>query len=425
MPGSQIPVEVELAFELMPCQAERVAQTPGPAPHACCYFREWGTYHSFDYQTAGPPKPGMQTIASYVGRAPLLPEMLSGCRKAPLMAVGINPNLPGWWAALRSSVNPLFDDYRQYAHYFRWRGTSKPELSAADYSTFGGGPGDAPPDGTLQLNVPADADGNHPVHLLWRAQQMYLEYQGLLDGLAQAMGWPGGRLVVGEDLSYGNMVACPSAKWVTGKPTPPDNLPGMTSTQKAGIVSECFHGRKYFLRQLFQSLPSVIVVFSQNTASTFIGELQNRFSKGDPKSTDTIEDLMSREVILHYGDLPDGRPLDARVVFGPHPTGNPAAWAAGKPKLVAQLIEAAKQGRLTYNTATRRLARPLGSCAFCTVLDIGACDYHAELTPLAAPPALTADQIAGIGPDKAVQQALMGAFVADLAPAADLWTDDT
>ncbi|MBZ9744303.1 hypothetical protein LB516_03470 [Mesorhizobium sp. CO1-1-7] len=425
MAGSQIPVEVELAFELMPCQAERVAQTPGLAQHACSYFREWGTYHSFDYKTAGTPKPGMQTTANYVGRAPLVPEMLSGCRKAPLMAVGINPNLPGWWAPLRSSLNPLFDDYRQYAHYFRWRGTSKPELSKADYAAFGGGgPSDTPPDGTLQLKVPPDADGDHPLNLLWRAQQMYLEYQGLLDGLTQAMGWPSGRLAVGEDLSYGNMVACPSAKWVTGNPVPPDNLPGMTSTQKSGIVSECFRQRKYFLRQLFQSLPSVIVVFSQNTASTFIGELQGRFSKGDPKNTDTIEELMSREVILQYGDLPDGRSLDARVVFGPHPTGNPEAWSAGKPKVLAQLVAAAQEGKLTFNTATRRLARPAGSCAFCPILDIGPCDYRAELTPLELPPTLTADRIPGIGPDKAMQQALMGAFMSDLKPAPGLWADD-
>lgn len=422
MAGLQLPVEVELAFELMPCQAERVAQTPGPAPHACAYFRDWGAYHSFDYKTAGPPKPGMQTTADYVGRAPLVPEMLSGCRKAPLLAVGINPNLPGWWPALRSSLNPLFDDYRQYAHYFRWRGTAKPELSAADYAAFGGGgPGDAPPDGRFQLNVPADAGGDHPVNLNWTPQKMYLEYQGLLDGLAQGMGWPSGRLSVGEDLSYGNMVACPSAKWVTGHP---DGLPGMTSAQKTGIVSECFRGRQYFLRQLFQSLPSVIVVFSQNTASTFIGELQGRFSKGDPKSTDKIADLMNREVILHYGDLPDGRPLDAQVVFGPHPTGDPDTWAVAKPHVMAQLVAAAHAGRLTFNTATRRLARPPGSCAFCPILDIGPCDYRAELTLLDKPPELTADRIPGLGPDKAMQQAMMRAFVADLAPAPDLWADD-
>jgi hypothetical protein len=36
---------------------------------------------------------------------------------------------------------------------------------------------------------------------------MYVAYQGLLDDLAAEMGWPSGQLVVGEDLSYGNMVA--------------------------------------------------------------------------------------------------------------------------------------------------------------------------------------------------------------------------
>src|SRR5689334_16037950 len=102
----------------MPCQALRVAQDPGDP--ACRYFRSWGTYHAFDDVDPGRPGSPAFARARYVGRAPLVPEMLAGCRKAPILAVGINPNLPGWWPKMRGSLNPWFDDVRQYAYYFRY-----------------------------------------------------------------------------------------------------------------------------------------------------------------------------------------------------------------------------------------------------------------------------------------------------------------
>ena len=137
---NQLPSEVELVFEVMPCNALRVAQEPGKAPHPCSYFRKWGTYHSYDYETAeAPPPPSIVQLTQYLGRAPLVPELLSGCRKAPLMAVGINPNLPGWWPATRNSINPLFDDYRQYAHYFRYRESAKLDIPRDQYDRFRAG----------------------------------------------------------------------------------------------------------------------------------------------------------------------------------------------------------------------------------------------------------------------------------------------
>ena len=80
----------------------------------------------------------------YVGRAPLIPEALSGCRKAPIVGVGINPNLPGWARSKRGALNPSFDDYRQYAHYFRYRSTDKLIVKGQAYLDAGGGPHDTP-----------------------------------------------------------------------------------------------------------------------------------------------------------------------------------------------------------------------------------------------------------------------------------------
>jgi hypothetical protein len=424
MNNSTLPSEVELAYEIMSCNAMRTAQEPLGRPHPCSYFRSWGTYHSYDYTIdTAPATGGIEHEARYVGRAPLVPEMLSGCRKAPIMALGINPNLPGWWAHQRSSVSPLFDDYRQYAHYFRYRAVDKLELSDEDYAAFGGGPQDTP-FSQFELRVPRDERGDRRIRLKPQPQLMYETYQGLLDALDQAMSW-GGNLVVGEDLSYGNMVASPSAKWTT-VPLPEDPaIPPMTQEERDGIVTECFRERRYFLRQLFQSLPSVILIFSQSAANAFIGEMAGRFTVGAPRAGEALRTLMQREVRMRYGVLPDGTILEARVVFAPHITGDAQDFAAARAHVVAQLVDEARQGTLVYNPDSRHLKRPPGACAFCTMLEIGLCDYADELTLLSAAPRQgTGSGIPDLRREKSIQLAMLGQVAP--APVAAIWdgTDD-
>ena len=97
MSDSRLPTEVELVYEVMPCNAMRVAQEPGKSPHACSYFRKWGSYHSYDYVIdEAPPEPGIIHKIKYVGRAPLVPELLSGhmmrargaCVLCPMLEIG-------------------------------------------------------------------------------------------------------------------------------------------------------------------------------------------------------------------------------------------------------------------------------------------------------------------------------------------------
>jgi len=424
---TRLPTEVELAYEVMSCNAMRVAQEPLGKPHPCAYFRKWGTYHSYDYVLDEIPVRGIVHEANYVGRAPLAPELLSGCRKTPLMAVGINPNVPGWWAKHRNSVSPLFDDYKQYAHYFRYREVSKLQLSEEDYRSYGGGEQDTP-FSNFELDVARDKDGNRPIKVEPQPQPMYEAYQGLLDSLAEEMGWKDAELLVGEDLSYGNMVATPSAKWTTVPNPEEPALPPMTTEERDGIVSECFRDRKYFLKQLFQSLPTVLLIFSQSTANAFIGELGERFSAGDPKPGEPLEELMEREIVLRYGELPDGSEIDARVIFSPHATGNPQEYEKARAKVVAQLVEAAKAGRLAYNPKTKHLSRPPGACVFCPMLEIGPCDYVDELQPLSAAPQLTAaSPVAELQEEKQLQQSLMAGVVQAAPPVDEAWagSDET
>ena len=162
MSETALPTEIELIYEIMPCADVHSVTHQGKPPLPCSYFRKWGTYHSFDYEAEQPiPTGGILQKSVYAGREPLVAEALSGCRKAAIMAVGINPNLPGWWKA--NSVNPLFNDNQQFAHYFRYRATAKLDIPMADYVAFGGGPADVP-FSNFTLAVPTTLLGSRQSH---------------------------------------------------------------------------------------------------------------------------------------------------------------------------------------------------------------------------------------------------------------------
>jgi len=197
----------------------------------------------------------------------------------------------------------------------------------------------------------------------------------------------------------------------------------MTLAQQAGIVEECFHTRQYFLRQLFQSLPTLLLVFSQSTANAFIGALQGRFSAGNPKVNDPVTALLDRDIRLKYGDLPNGTELDAEVIFAPHPTGDPASWATAKPRVIQKLKASAQAGRFQYNPATKHLTRPGGSCSFCTMLEIGPCDYLEEIKSLPVPLQLTGISVPTPAVDKPVQNELLKEFIRTTHPVPDAWAD--
>ncbi|HKQ79627.1 MAG TPA: amidohydrolase family protein [Blastocatellia bacterium] len=376
-----LPTEVQLALEVMPCQANRRVYEPAEKPHPCSYFAEWGVYHSFDYASSGPPpEPGIKQSAIYVGKTNLLPEILSGCRKAPIMCVGINPNLPGFWERSRHAINPLFDDFLQYAHYFRYRSTAKLQMERDEYEELLGDREDSPKE-TAPLT-----DFGSAIDVELAEMLMYKSYQSLLDRLAEKQGWNNHKLSVGEDLSYANMVACPSAKWVVNaQQSDGGKLPVMGLERMRGIVGECFHERRYFLRQLFQSLPVALFVFSVTTARPFITAMSGKFIKGDPQPGETLEALLSREIRLGYGATSDGEELSARVIFSPHASANQDEFLQFKERMAQILSEEVDAGRLVFNQQTGHLARPRGGCVFCgnALYRIGPCDYERELKPLA------------------------------------------
>ncbi|WP_123024279.1 amidohydrolase family protein [Mycolicibacterium stellerae] len=382
-PVSKLPTEVELVFEVMPCLSMRETYDSAAERHPCAYFSEWGYYHSYDYAKAGPPdRPMINLDVVYAGKRQVVPELLSGCRKAPILCVGINPNLPGWPESTRDAIHPYFEDVLQYAHYFRYRTREKLRIPRSDYKRLLGDATDDP-SSPRPLTEPGDDIPVQPSRVL-----MYVQYQRLLDGLAERMGWSDHKLAVGEDISYANMVACPSAHWVVKPDSDNPEMPVMGKERAAGIVSECFVERRYFLRQLTQSVPPVILVFSQTTAREFISALSHRFSKGEPKPDERLADLFKREIRLSYGQLSNGTELDARVIFMPHASSNPAQFAKMLGPSIDILEEELSRGNLVYKKTTGHLRRGRGACVFCTnsLYTIGPCDYEKELRPIAPAP---------------------------------------
>jgi hypothetical protein len=424
MNNSKLPTEVELIYEVMPCIAMRTAQEPSGIQHACTYFRKWGSYHSYDYDQSGPPPtPGIEQPSDYVGLAKLTPEVLSGCRKSPIFVVGINPNLTGYSKTKKNSVYPLFDEYKQYAHYFRYRSADKLEIPKDKFEEFGGDNDEIPPALTTDLNVP-EKNGKRKIPLQLQPVTYYHELQKLLDDLAKEMKWKDHSLTVGEDLSYGNMVACPSARWLTQKNP---GYPGleMSRTEVKGIVQECFHSRKYFLRQLFQSLPKIIMVVGATTAGPFIEALQERFIEGNPQPGEKVKELLTRKHVLKYGDLPDGTELTARVIFSEHITGNPTQYEIVRAKIIEQLVQEAKAGTIKLNANSGHLLRPKGACVLCPMLEIGKCDYEKELVPISDHPVLTADSSTMLlYEEKQAQLALMNVQSAKESITESVWEEN-
>jgi cytosine/adenosine deaminase-related metal-dependent hydrolase len=422
-PTRTLPVEVELALEVMPCQAMRRSYDGVGGPHPCAHFGEWGAFHSYDYRESGaPPAPGIVQNSVYAGKRPLVPEILSGCRKAPILAVGINPNLPGWTNGSRNAVHPYFEDTLQYAHHFRWRATEKLRIPMADFDTLLGDREDGPYE-TRGLTRRGDAIPVEPAPVT-----MYHGYQSLLDALAERMGWADHQLAVGEDVAYANMVACGSARWTTRPVAGDPPMPVMGEAGARGIVKECFHDRRYFLRQMLQTLPRIVIVFSQTTADAFVVAMRDHFTKGDPRPGEPIADLLKREIRLSFGRTEDGEELDARIVFSPHASARQDEFAQARDAIVDHLAAEVAAGRLTLNPTTGHLARPRGGCLFCdnALYRIGDCAYRGELQPLAgAGVGAMADERPGSTADLASERAEHQRLLAAFTRGPSAMTDET
>jgi hypothetical protein len=125
------PLEIDLVFNVRPCGTCSFfwPDDPGQQPY--------GPYPSFDLSANTPPYQDPDpTVTSYPWlvektRPPSFPdpEVMDGCRKAPIMTIGINPNLTAFapgrigtsWAYPSFSSDGGTDEWTKYAYYYRYR----------------------------------------------------------------------------------------------------------------------------------------------------------------------------------------------------------------------------------------------------------------------------------------------------------------
>ncbi len=128
------PLEVQLVGNVTKCRSCTWFWRPPP----------YGPYPSYDFSEDYPEQLRHRTSRQYqngdtIGvvdglsrrQAIVNPQILHGCRKAPLMSIGINPNLTGFWPGVDGArwAYPLFSNFRRYAYYYRHRTVHQESLS--------------------------------------------------------------------------------------------------------------------------------------------------------------------------------------------------------------------------------------------------------------------------------------------------------
>jgi hypothetical protein len=124
------PLEIELVFNVRSCgTCDFFWPQKSPQPY--------GPYPSYDFKSNTPTEnapagsPSSFVWIEGVTRPPVFPdaEVMDGCRKAPIMTIGINPNLTAFapgktgatWCYPSFSSADNTDSWEKYAYYYRYR----------------------------------------------------------------------------------------------------------------------------------------------------------------------------------------------------------------------------------------------------------------------------------------------------------------
>lgn len=368
---SSEPLEVRLVGETTKCRSCDWFWQPAP----------YGPYPSFDFNKAYPEVFLERTseqfrdkdVARSVpgisrGQAIANPQILHGCRKSPVMTIGINPNLTGFWPGPDGArwAYPLFSSFARYAYYYRHRTTHQESFSLeyirkhiredgairakqAGYLKSGQR-ANAARNLTLKLvyedgsqdEISQRWDPEGPFVVLFGPGQSFKSgeviggymdlpegvelpiqqnvvgyYQRVIPILEQVSGWLRSQrnlpnLEMAEDVCQLDMVACASPGWGA-----------QFEINKEQVIENCVNKNAWVVKQLIQSNPKVIV-FSGESAFDMFNHMFERFITpklwGDMEVYGLLK-MTARDP--HYLDIQtevDGRAyrLRARIIISPH-----------------------------------------------------------------------------------------------------------
>lgn len=377
---SQEPLEVRLVADVTSCRA-------------CDWFWRqppYGPYPAFDFLTdfpeqvlargrMAPPAEGQaapwldgRSVGDFVN-----PQILHGCRKAPIMTIGINPNLTAFWPGTEAAgwAYPRFSNYARYAYHYRHRTLYQESLDAdfirrhvddadalkaegAGYlknvafandtrrweitiAYDDGRLGDktytvawdetrnfvllydrcfTPPEAP-QFEADAVIAGfqaipdDHEVGVLSNLVGYYQRFVPMLEILDSYYRALGKRprLAMAEDVCQLDMVACASPGWGA-----------KYEIDKQEVVANCVVDKAWAIKQLVQSNPKLIVFSGRSAYEMFHGVFPKMIVPTlDPTGREIYDLLASTCRWPYYLEIDEevnGRPyrLRARVVVTPH-----------------------------------------------------------------------------------------------------------
>ncbi len=330
----------------------------------CDWFNDhYGPYPGYRYLAEMWPEGVSSAECELTGTEFTTPEPISGCRTAPIMTVGINPNLTAYQNSVKGAtwIYPNFSSLMDYAHYFRFRKTSQESMTRefVESCIVEETRVEAKQDGkvtaiekandNIRIDVAYD-DGSG-----W-SYRVPVDYEVLVkrpytyspvdvskgDPLAARIAWPNDRtteisrvgvgyyeqfnsifekfknagddalktsdVTIGDDASQGDMVACASPGWNAY----------FTDMARNDIVGSCVDEHQYLPGQVVYSQPSAIV-FSGNSAFSMFKGFFGRWIDEIPDFETTWE-LLSycRKAPVYMNYTKDGVAFKTRLVFSPH-----------------------------------------------------------------------------------------------------------
>lgn len=373
---TQLGPEVQLAWEVMTCLGLRTTYDRPDSP--CHWFNaHYGPYPAYTLTQQQPrtllSADESRTLAVATrGLRYSVPELMSGCRRAPIMSIGINPNLTASQRSVRGATwcYPFFDDIAKYADHFRNRTIHQERFPVELVRKYivAGTETVAESDGEVTditwaspkmadniaisvsyadrrtdvLRVPVDHE------VLCDTSQTYRNFRKgdilagkleLPEGVAanviqERVGYyeqfqkiierfkssdpalQSSEVQIGEDACQADMVACPSPGWNAYFP----------DVVREGVANECVARRRYLARQLIQTRPAAIVFAGSSAVEMFLDSLKNELASGQVKidppvdlSKDTVvllRESLSTRYMLQY--QANGVSFDSRLVFSPH-----------------------------------------------------------------------------------------------------------
>lgn len=364
--------EVSLVWEVMTCLGLRTTYDRPDSP--CHWFNDhYGPYPAYA-SCEMDPLAGIKTDhessfpALSKGKRYYVPEIMSGCRKAPIMSIGINPNLTAYQRGINGTTwcYPYFDDITAYAKHFRYR-TVHQERFHRDFIREHLRPGThtvAKANGRITgINVKNDVlalnlkyrDGeaetiripedrvllfdthdsygsgksgnvfrkgdviagqltlpeNIKTQVYREPVGYYLRFQKMIENFKEKgdVSLRNSQIRLGEDASMGDMVSCASPGW---KAYFPDAV-------CQGIVDECVKKRQYFRKQVIQSKPRVIVFSGEAALQMFMEAFPIEITPKIDKTHTTYERLKACLDNPHWLNFCDGEnSFKSRIIFSPH-----------------------------------------------------------------------------------------------------------